>query len=389
MLSPALRIRSIRGGEKRGDSEEMKRTFFLLVAVIGLTSLAGCATAPPEMEGVKFYPPLPQRPKLQFLLAISSEEDIGVRQGPFMEFLLGQPTSDKRLGKSYDIASTEGKIYVLDRRYNKLVIIDLAKREFDYLQDERMGTLADPSGIWVSEDDVKYIADMKRKQVVVFGRENEFLRTYGGPDLFDKPVDVAVYENTVYVLDMEQNKIFALDKASGKPKWTIGELGHGEGQFANPTQLVVDYQGNIFVNDAFNFRVEKFDRNGTFMKAYGFLGDALGAFARPKGIDIDRDGHLYVVDAAFENVQIFNAETGQLLLFFGGPGEAPGNMYLPAGIHIDYRNVDYFSNFVDKDFRLKYLVYVGNMFGTKKLNVYGFGDWVGDSLPTDASRSGQ
>jgi hypothetical protein len=384
-----LGIRSIRGGEKRGDTKEMKSTFYLLIGLMALIGLADCATTSPEMAGVVFYPPLPQRPKLQFLLAISSEEDIGQRQGAFMEFLLGQPTSDKRLGKSYDIASTEGKIYVLDRRYKKLVIIDLAKREFDYLKDERMGTLNNPSGIWVSEDDVKYIADMERKQVVVFGRDNEFLRTYGGPDLFDKPVDVAVYENTVYVLDMEQNKVFALDKTSGNPKWTTGELGNGEGQFANPTHLVVDPEGNIFVNDAFNFRVEKFDPQGNFMKAYGFLGDALGAFARPKGIAVDSDGHLYVVDAGFENVQIFDDQTGQLLLFFGGPGEAPGNMYLPAGIHIDYRNVGYFSNFVDKDFRLKYLVYVGNMFGTQKLNVYGFGDWVGESLPMDESRSGQ
>ena len=66
--------------------------------------------------------------------------------------------------------------------------------------------------------------------------------------------------------------------------------------------------------------------------------------------------------------------------FFGKAGEGPGDMYLPAGIHIDYRNVAYFSNFVDKDFRLKYLVYTGNLFGAEKLNVYGFGDWVGEPL---------
>jgi hypothetical protein len=389
MRGPApssLRIPSIKGGEKRGDSKEMKRTVFLLIALI---ALADCATAPRERQGVVFYPQLPQRPRLQFLLSISSEEDVGQRQGPLMEFLLGQPSSDKRLGKAYDIASSEGKIYVLDRSYKKLVIIDLAKREFDHLRDQRMGTLDDPSGIWVSEDDVKYIADMKRKQIVVFGRDNKFLRTYGGPDLFDKPVDVAVYGNTIYVIDMSQNKIFALDKTSGKPKWTTGELGNGEGQFAKPTHLVVDPQGNIFVNDSFNFRVQKFDQHGKFLKSYGFLGDAIGAFARPKGLAVDSDGHLYAVDAAFENVQIFDDETGQLLLFFGGPGEAPGNLYLPAGIHIDYRNVEYFSNFVDKDFRLKYLVYVGNMYGARKLNVYGFGDWVGESLPMDESPSGQ
>ena len=355
----------------------MKRTAFVLMTLI---TLAGCATAPEKTRSVVFYPPLPQRPRLQFLHAITGEENIGQSQGAFSEFLLGKPTSDKRIGKAWDIASSDGKIYVLDRRYKRLLIIDLVQREFDYLKDQRMGALDDPSGIWVTEDDVKYVADMGRKQIVVFGADNEFLRSYGGPDLFEKPVDVAVYENTVYVSDMVKNKIFALDKASGKTKWTIGEQGQDKGQLAKPTHVVVDQHGSIYVTDAFNFRVQKFDPEGKFLKSYGYLGDAFGAFARPKGLDVDRDGHLYVVDAAFENVQIFDEKTGALLLFFGKAGEGPGDMYLPAGIHIDYRNAAYFSNFVDKDFRLKYLVYTGNLFGAEKLNVYGFGDWVGEPL---------
>ena len=364
----------------------MKRIVFVLMAII---AFCGCASVPEETQGVVFYPPLPQRPRLQFLHAITGEEDIGQSQGEFMEFLLGKPTSDKRIGKAWDISSSDGKIYVLDRSSKRLLIIDLAKREFDYLKDQRMGELDDPSGIWVTEDDVKYIADMGRKQIVVFGEDNAFLRSYGGADLFDKPVDVAVYQNTVYVSDMNKNKIFALDKASGKLKGTIGERGQDNGQFARPTHVVVDDRGNLYVTDAFNFRVQKFDPQGKFLKSYGYLGDGFGAFARPKGIDIDRDGHLYVVDAAFENAQIFDVKTGDLLLFFGGAGTAPGSMYLPAGIHIDYRNAAYFNNFVDPDFRIKYVVYTGNFYGADKLNVYGFGDWVGEPLRGDQTRSVQ
>ncbi|UCD78319.1 MAG: 6-bladed beta-propeller [Desulfobacterales bacterium] len=355
----------------------MKKSVFVLIALL---TFSGCAAVPEETRTVVFYPPLPQRPRLQFLHAITGEEDIGQSQGAFTEFLVGKPTSDKRIGKAWDIASSDGKIYVLDRRSKRLLIIDLIRRKFDNLRDQRMGELEDPSGIWVTEDDVKYIADMGRKQIVVFGANNEFSRSYGGPDLFDKPVDVAVYQNTVYVSDMNKNKIFVLDKTSGKLKGTIGELGQDKGQFSKPTHVVVDHEGNIYVTDAFNFRVQKFDPDGKFLKSYGYLGDGFGAFARPKGLDIDRDGHLYVVDAAFENVQIFDDKTGALLLFFGGPGTAPGSMYLPAGIHIDYRNAAYFSNFVDRDFRLNYVVYTGNFYGTDKLNVYGFGDWVGEPL---------
>lgn len=300
-----------------------------------------------------------------------------------MEFLIGDIQSEKQLRKPYDIASTPGKIYILDRGYNKLLIIDLVKRTFSQIDDQEAG-LGEPSGIWVSQDDIKYVADMKRRQVVVFDADNNYLRVYGNPDLFDKPVDVAVYENSVYVCDMNKNQIFVLDKDTGTLQKTIGELGGEEGQLNKPSHLSLDDAGNIYVNDAFNYKIQKFDRNGKFIKSFGFHGDIVGAFARPKGLDIDKDGHMYVVDSAYENTQIFDVESGRLLLFFGG-GDAPGNMYLPASVHIDYSNAQYYKNFADKDFNIEYVVYVGNMFGSKKLNVYGFGQWTGPQISGGAN----
>lgn len=341
--------------------------------------LFGCAARSPEKaaETAAFYPPPPQKPRIQFLHSITAEEDLGETQSAFDTFLLGKPASGKRLGKSYDIGSSSGKIYVLDRSVRKLIIIDLAKKKIDYVRDKRLGALRNPSGIWVTPDDFKYVADMERKQIVVLGPDDRFVRTYGGRDLFEKPVDVFVYRDRIYVCDMDKDRISVLDKETGKVVAAIGEKGTEKGFLNKPTHVVVDHQGNIFVNDAFNFRVQKFDPDGRYIRSYGFLGNSLGAFARPKGIDIDREGHLYVADAGFENVQIFDDRTGRLLLFFGGAGSAPGSMYLPSGVHIDYANADYFSNFVDKDFKLKYVLYVGNMFGAQKLNVYGFGEWMG------------
>ena len=129
---------------KPGDNKSMKRTGFVLMVLI---TVSGCVSAPQEIETI-FYPPLPQKPRLQFLHAISGEDDIGASQGELMNFLVGEPTSDADLGKSYDIGSSEGKIYVLDRRFKKVIFIDLANRKFDYIRDQRKGALAEPSGIW-------------------------------------------------------------------------------------------------------------------------------------------------------------------------------------------------------------------------------------------------
>ena len=363
----------------------MKRFAFLLAPFF---LLIGCTTPGNLSESVVFYPPLPQQPRLQYLFSISSEDDIRDPGSAFTEFLIGDMVSDKQIGKPYDIGSTPGKIYVLDRRYNKLLVIDLVTRKFSHLGGRGMGALSEPSGIWIAQDDTKYIADMKRKQVVVFDGADNYQRVYGDKELFDKPVDVAVYEDNVYVCDMNKHQVLVLDKQTGELQRIIGGQGGEEGKLYKPSHISLDPAGNLYVNDAFNYKVQKFDNNGRFIRSFGFHGDTVGAFARPKGLDIDRDGHLYVVDSAYENTQIFDVESGRLLLFFGGSGGAPNNMYLPASVHIDYANAQYFNNFADKDFALEYVVYIGNTFGLNKLNVYGFGQWTGPQLSTRASETG-
>jgi DNA-binding beta-propeller fold protein YncE len=157
---------------------------------------------------------------------------------------------------------------------------------------------------------------------------------------------------------------------------TIGE----KGEFFKPSHVTVGPEGNVFITDAFNFLIKRFSSEGKFLDTIGFHGDQIGGFVRPKGVAVDKNHRLYVVDAAFENVQIFD-DQGRLLLFFGGPGNGPGNLYLPAGIAVDVDNVAYFQKFAYPDFKLEYLVYVTNMFGKNMLNVYGFGHWIGESLP--------
>ena len=78
-----------------------------------------------------------------------------------------------------------------------------------------------------------------------------------------------------------------------------------------------------------------------------------------------------MVDAAFENVQMFTRE-GELLMFYGGPYEGPGYLYLPAQICIDTVNMDYFKDKVLPGYRLKFLILVTNQYGPDKVTIYGF-----------------
>jgi hypothetical protein len=353
----------------------MRKKAFVLTMLIFCMGCASISEKPAAPPATIFYPALPQRPRLQFLHSISGENDLGKKQSALQEFLFGKHP-DQLLGKPYDVAACKGKIYIMDRMYKKIVILDLDEKKMSFLNDHGIGSLRDPSGIWVSEEDIKYVADMQRKQVVAFDKDDHFLRTYGSRELFEKPVDVAVYGKRLYVIDMDKEQLFVLDRESGRVIKTVGE----KGEFFKPSHVTVGPAGNVFVTDAFHFLIKKFSPDGKFLGTIGFHGDQIGGFVRPKGVAVDRNGRLYVVDAAFENVQIFD-DQGRILLFFGGPGRGPGNLYLPAGIAIDNYNAAYFQEFSDPDFELEYLVYVTNMFGKNMLNVYGFGHWIGESLP--------
>ncbi|MCL5991339.1 MAG: hypothetical protein M1419_04480, partial [Bacteroidetes bacterium] len=63
---------------------------------------------------------------------------------------------------------------------------------------------------------------------------------------------------------------------------------------------------------------------------------------------------------------------GQVLMFFGGSYKGEGYMYMPAKVAIDYENLDYFRDYVDPAFDLKFLIFVTNQFGPDKITIYGF-----------------
>jgi sugar lactone lactonase YvrE len=351
--------------------------FRKLILLALLLPLAACVSTVPKKMKPTFYPALPQRPRLQFLTTITSEDDLGNKQSAMSVMLNGKKAS-RALKRPFAFGSVKGKIYVCDTALKHIIILDLKKKKMGYIKENKKSGLVQPFGIYVSDDGFKYVADAMRKKIMVYGPDEKFVRAYGEKGQFERPMAVAVHGKRIYVVDFKRYVVVVIDKESGKTIQTIGGPGANPGRFERPTNICLDLKGDIFVNDAFNFRIQEFDPQGKYLRKFGYPGTTLGGFARPKGIDVSPDGKfLYVVDAAFENVQIFQVKTGELALYFGGFGKAPGSLYLPGGIYIDNKNIEYFKKYAAKDFKIRYLVIVGNMLGHNKLSVYGFGDWTG------------
>jgi len=354
-----------------------RRSFFNFicgaVAPLGFLLLSACAVGPAEDTGPVFYPPLPELPRVQFLKTINVEKDIGGSSGIS---LFGSDERVKEFVRPFGVAHVKGKIYVVDASLGVAVAVDLPAKKFDFIHETEGGPFRSPMDIFVAEDGYRYIADTGREQIIVLDENDVFQRVYGKEGQF-RPLSVAVDGDRVYVCDVRESEIEVLDRQTGELIHKIGGTGADDGKFQWPTRVTLDSEGNLFVTDFLNFRVQKFDRDGQFVKVIGELGNWPGAMPRPKGLTVDRDGYLYVVDAAFELVQIFDTRTAEVLMAFGKFGPKPGGNWLPVDVDIDYDNLEYFSKYVDKNFRAKYLIYVVNQAGFRKLNVYAFGDWIG------------
>ena len=357
------------------------------VVLLALVTVAfvGCVTQPkvaPAPAEAAFYPLPPDPPRIQFLTSISTSQDVGAKKkSGFAQFILGEEEEPVHGPyKPYGIAMHDGKIYVCDTKALVIDVFDLKNSSFYYFGNSGQGKLRKPINIFIDPaTGEKYVADPVRQQVVVFGPDDNYVRAYGTA-FESKAVDVAVWEGEVFVVDVGSHQIDVYDKVSGNLLRRIGERGPEPGHFNFPSNIAIDAEGNLYVSDSFNFRIQKLDRNGNVLKVIGEVGDAPGTFTRARGLAVDRDGILYVVDAAFELVQLFNKD-GRCLMWFPSGGEDPGALVLPADIYINYDDHALFQKYVSADFQVDYIVLVSSQYGNRLVNVYGFGHKAGMTPP--------
>jgi DNA-binding beta-propeller fold protein YncE len=353
-------------------------------ALLGMAiALAGCAGAPKEaaVSPAVFYPPLPNPPRIQHLTTITSERDVAPPSSSFAKFIVGEEVNEQRLRQPYGVAMFDGKMYVADSRGPGLAVFDLPHRQFKFVSGSGNGRMKRPINVTIDADGTKYVTDTGIDQVLIFDRNERFVAAFGTIGQF-KPVDTAISGDRLYVVDIQHHEVQVLDKRTGKLLFKFGKPGSAMGELFHPTNIAVGPDGDVYVVETSNFRVQRFTPDGKPVRVYGKLGDELGNFSRPKGIALDHEGRLYVGDAAFENVQVFDND-GRLLLFFGQPGGRGEGLNLPAGVTIDYANVDVFKQYADPRFKVEYLILVASQFGPNKVDVFGFGRMSGIEYPRD------
>src|SRR5262249_4034573 len=100
------------------------------------------------------------------------------------------------------------------------------------------------------------------------------------------------------------------------------------GQFIEPRGVAVDPNGNIFVADTGNNRIQEFNSSGVFLRMWGSAGFGDGQFAFLQGIAADSSGNVYAADGNTNRIQKFSP-TGALITKWGSGGSGDGQFNFP------------------------------------------------------------
>src|ERR1700693_3611881 len=81
------------------------------------------------------------------------------------------------------------------------------------------------------------------------------------------------------------------------------------GRFRQVTDVTWDPAGNTYISDGYiNSRIAKTDKNGKWLKSWGEPGNKPGQLNTPHNIAADAQGNIYVADRGNRRIQVFDGD---------------------------------------------------------------------------------
>lgn len=302
------------------------------------------------------WPNPPAITRIKYVMWYSSDKQVRNYKGNvqkksgWMDRLAGTQSSDEvfkrpfELNQPYGVAvDSLGKLYVADQKVGAIFIFSTDEtKSVDLIKNGVHAHFVRIIGLAMDDNDRLFVSDPGLRHVLVFNKDHKAEDVI--TDSMAEPGGLAIdtRNRLLYVADTELDQVLVYDADTLKLLRKMGTAGQKHtlttpGDFSKPAGVAVDAEGNLYVADTWNNRIEIFDADGQFISTFGKPGDGPGYLSRPKGVAIDSDGHIWVADGMQDRVQVFNKE-GQLLIAFGGHGLLPGQFQGLVGITIDKRN---------------------------------------------------
>jgi len=181
------------------------------------------------------------------------------------------------------------------------------------------GAFLSPHGLTVGSDGSLYVADTGNDRIQRLDADGQVLAVWGeaseenqqpAPGTFREPWDVAVSpDGDVYVADTWNHRVQRFSNM-GEFKLAFGPytVGAEEHYLWGPRGIAVDSKGRVFVTDTGNKKIVVYDGDGNWLTEFGAIEGDLG-LNEPVGIDVDAGGKVYVVDTWNQRIMVYQEDS--------------------------------------------------------------------------------
>jgi len=264
--------------------------------------------------------------------------DNHIADSPFQVFVKIHPT---QLGKPvkvvegvampWGIALNSKKQLVVAEWGEKVTVLDKEGKEVQMCEE-----VFSPAGVAVDKDDNIYVSDNGHASLFKFSKEGNLLKATGRrgtqPGEFSSPSFIKFINDKLYVCDRGNDRVEILNTELEYVS-SLGCPGDEDGQFNTPNGISQDEEGNLYITDTINNRVQVFDSKWQFLSTFSKV--ATSNF--PVGICIGSDQFVYICNCWNKCISVFMT-SGEFITSFG-------QFNNPADIVIDDDGFIYVSSF--------------------------------------------
>ena len=211
--------------------------------------------------------------------------------------------------------STDGTLVVADTGNRRLVRIRADGSRFDPLPIACSAGArpCDPVDVVIDQSRQRYyIIDNDNHRIIVQDFDGSLIAQWGSygepPGQFQYPfLSTSDAQGDLYVVDVLNTRVQVIN-AAGRTVSIIGRWGIDRNQFFRPKGVAIAGNDTVLVSDSYTGTIQVFRRYRTFR---GVLGTANGTLLRlttPTGMACDTRGRLYVVEMTANRVSVFQLQ---------------------------------------------------------------------------------
>ncbi len=254
----------------------------------------------------------------------------GVVQAKFYGVGSSNPTY---LKSPFGIANDATGVYIADTYKNRIVKIRKDNGNEIWSETACNGALSRPRDVTVGPDGNIYAVDTDHNQVVGMNPTTHACITrFGNSTQFKGPRGITGDGNNgLWIAEARGFRVSHVNLTGGSLGAPVGSYGQGIGKLNSPACVFLDNAGDVNVCDTFAFKIARFQTNGTADPEVGGTLPTLGGFDNPFGVAYAPNGDLFVSDMYNQRIQ---KRHNGVWTATGKFGSQPGNMQMPRGITV-------------------------------------------------------